>query len=293
MAGVANESKGLQRQQCIDVLCGYLRLPYSPERGSNYQTKHVIKSKDATGVEIETEDHFEYPQNDREVRLTILRVIADHLRSYEYNWSTLDFDFRGAHVEGVDFSHTTFKSLARFTGARFTGEANFDGVRLTGWANFDGCTFEDGASFNGARIYQATFEGANFESATSFHQTEFDDGANFAKASFSEVEFIRCGFSGYRTDFERSTFNGELTFDGTVTGYCDFAGSTFYDKAHFYAKFQLTPNFQNVNFGSEEIHFEPVRKWGLQWSRIAFDWSVDRSLKPENVKPYVWPKDFP
>ncbi|WP_433729649.1 hypothetical protein ACQP0C_00945 [Nocardia sp. CA-129566] len=35
MAGVADESDGLRRQQCIDVLCGYLRLPYSPELGGN------------------------------------------------------------------------------------------------------------------------------------------------------------------------------------------------------------------------------------------------------------------
>jgi hypothetical protein len=33
MAGVADESTGLRRQQCIDVLCGYLRLPYSPSWG--------------------------------------------------------------------------------------------------------------------------------------------------------------------------------------------------------------------------------------------------------------------
>jgi len=42
MAGVADESTGLRRQQCIDVLCGYLRLPYSPELGSNHQSKLVI-----------------------------------------------------------------------------------------------------------------------------------------------------------------------------------------------------------------------------------------------------------
>ena len=42
MAGVADESTGLRRQQCIDVLCGYLRLPYSPELGSNHQSKLVL-----------------------------------------------------------------------------------------------------------------------------------------------------------------------------------------------------------------------------------------------------------
>lgn len=293
MAGVADESRGLQRQQCIDVLCGYLRLPYSAERGSNYQTKQVIKSKAAADAILEIEDHFEYPQNDREVRLTILRVIADHLRSYEFNWSTLDFDFRGADLEDVNFSHTTFKGLARFMGSRFIGEAHFDGARLTGWASFDGCTFEGRASFNRARIYRASFEAANFESKASFYHTEFDDDANFAGAKFSSVRFVGCSFSGYRTDFEKSIFNGEVTFDGMVDGYCDFSESTFEDEAHFSAKFQSTANFKDVNFGSKVINFENVRKWGGPWSNSRFDWSGDRSLKPQNVKPYVWPNSFP
>ncbi|MET9489769.1 hypothetical protein [Nocardia sp. NPDC006630] len=33
MGGVADESDALRHQQCIDVLCGYLRLPYTPELG--------------------------------------------------------------------------------------------------------------------------------------------------------------------------------------------------------------------------------------------------------------------
>ena len=42
MAGVADESTRLRRQQCIDVLCGYLRLPYDPEHGSSHRTDHVL-----------------------------------------------------------------------------------------------------------------------------------------------------------------------------------------------------------------------------------------------------------
>ena len=39
MAGVADESPDFaRRQQCIDVLCGYLRLPYEPEHGSSHST---------------------------------------------------------------------------------------------------------------------------------------------------------------------------------------------------------------------------------------------------------------
>jgi hypothetical protein len=79
MAGVADESTGLRRQQCIDVLCGYLRLPYSPELGSNHQSK-LIPTEPRTGDDGsplgQQERHLEYRQNDKEVRVTIVRVIA-------------------------------------------------------------------------------------------------------------------------------------------------------------------------------------------------------------------------
>lgn len=70
MAGVADQtSSQLQRQQCIDVLCGYLRLPYSPEQGGNHQTGFVLK-KEVQGKGVGEESHYQYRQNDREVRQT-------------------------------------------------------------------------------------------------------------------------------------------------------------------------------------------------------------------------------
>lgn len=42
MAVVADESSEFtRRQQCIDVLCGYLRLPYDPEQGDSHRTELV------------------------------------------------------------------------------------------------------------------------------------------------------------------------------------------------------------------------------------------------------------
>jgi hypothetical protein len=66
MASAADESDGLRRQQCIDVLCGYLRLPYDPDHGSSARTKLVTTVPRVDGGE--TEEHIEYRQNDREVR---------------------------------------------------------------------------------------------------------------------------------------------------------------------------------------------------------------------------------
>ncbi|WP_330182235.1 hypothetical protein OHB26_00275 [Nocardia sp. NBC_01503] len=71
MAGTADESSGLRRQQCIDVLCGCLRLPYDSEQGSSGRTKLVLTTPtDSENTDKgNREEHIEYRQNDREVRL--------------------------------------------------------------------------------------------------------------------------------------------------------------------------------------------------------------------------------
>jgi hypothetical protein len=83
-----------QRQACIDVLCSYLRMPYQPipeERG--------------------------FREGEREVRLSITRVIRDHLRidaatawyGYSFDFSGAVFDCGDCFVAGsVDFRYATF-----------------------------------------------------------------------------------------------------------------------------------------------------------------------------------------
>ncbi|HZN16625.1 MAG TPA: hypothetical protein VFB84_00245 [Micromonosporaceae bacterium] len=59
-----------QRQQCIDVLCGYLRLPYNQDDGNTSRLP-----------------------GERQVRLTILRIVRDHLRiRADPSWSSYTFD---------------------------------------------------------------------------------------------------------------------------------------------------------------------------------------------------------
>src|SRR5215467_4525940 len=60
MAGLADDWKE-NRQTCISVLCGYLRMPYAPDPGPN-----------------PAEQQREF-QGSREVRWTLMRVITEHL----------------------------------------------------------------------------------------------------------------------------------------------------------------------------------------------------------------------
>ena len=66
------------RQTCIDVLCAYLRMPYDPENPE---------------------------PGEREVRLTVIRLIRDHLRpTARVSWSGRDLDFTGAVFDGGDLT---------------------------------------------------------------------------------------------------------------------------------------------------------------------------------------------
>ncbi|MFE2325339.1 hypothetical protein ACFXD5_15700 [Streptomyces sp. NPDC059385] len=100
LAGLADDAPThALLQTCIDVLCAYLRLPYTSEA--------------------------DLPQNDqaaryiylalREVRRTVTRLIRDHLRlspEHPRSWQGHDFDFSGTVFDGGDFSGSGFSGGA-------------------------------------------------------------------------------------------------------------------------------------------------------------------------------------
>lgn len=95
-----------QRQQCVDVLCAYLRLPAA------------------------LEDH------DREsvIRRTIVDEILTHTttgRSDGRAWTDLRLDLSRAHLESMAANDQTFSNLI-LDGADLRGDIDFSGSRLTG-----------------------------------------------------------------------------------------------------------------------------------------------------------------
>ncbi|MEV0292572.1 pentapeptide repeat-containing protein [Nocardia sp. NPDC050710] len=276
MAGVADESTGSRRQQCIDVLCGYLRLPYAPQLGANHQTKHVKKHTVADSGEPDTEDHFEYLQNDKEVRQTIIRVIANHLRRGEHSWSGNDFDFRTAHLENVDFSRATFNAAARFNEATFTGYADFGEVTFGLIALFSDACFTEKAGFTGAMFaggawfHQTTFTGdAGFEGATFIHRAVFGEATFTGYAGFFQARFTE------GASFNKATFTNGASFDDVIFG------------AHDDPVLPIGTMFDGADFGTGRVEFDRPRQWGPPPPR--FDWDSDLSLEPRNVSPRTWP----
>ena len=132
MAAAADESPAFaRRQQCIDVLCGYLRLPYDPDSGENNLTEFVSTTTWAAqppATHIEELRRQQIRQNDREVRSTILRVLARHVKAKaETSWSGNDFDFSGVLFESAAFEGAKFKCLrASFDSPAEWNDVEFD-----------------------------------------------------------------------------------------------------------------------------------------------------------------------
>ncbi|WP_298891536.1 pentapeptide repeat-containing protein [uncultured Serinicoccus sp.] len=207
MAALADEHP-TRRQQCLDVLCGYLRLPFDPATNHLADTSTTITQVFHDG---RTVVHHENPASkpfDQQVRETITTVIRDHTQPDAHrSWSSLDYNLTGAHLTNLDLTKSRFAGHVDFYAATFSGvETSFAETMFSGdhtW--FDGATFSAKTTlFNGA-----TFSGDHtlFDGATFSGEIALFDGATF---------------SGETTRFDEATFCAQpprttgvkVTFDG-------------------------------------------------------------------------------
>jgi hypothetical protein len=209
MAAVANESTTFaHRQQCIDVLCGYLRLPYDPDFGSSHLSEFVSTttwSATPPATNIEEQRRQAIRPNDREVRKTIVRVIVRHLRrGADTSWSGNDFDFTGVLFEDAVFDGARFGGRhVSFGGAAFSDQnTSFDDASFTAEnVLFDGAKFASAATtFDGA-IFAARY--ASFDEATFGGKSVSFDDVRFAG---EYVSFRHAGFASQKTSFTSAKF---------------------------------------------------------------------------------------
>jgi uncharacterized protein YjbI with pentapeptide repeats len=233
MAGLADDWPE-NRQTCVDVLCGYLRIPYEPDPGDEalQEDRHTFRAS-------------------REVRHTVIRVITAHLKA-NAPWHGLNFDFTDVVFDGGDFADARFSGgEVSFRGTQFSGgtvdfrmaefsggEVSFGGAAFSGGrVDFRGAEFSVGtvdfrlAAFSGGTV---GFGGAEFSGGTvDFSGAHFSDGrVDFRAAEFSDgrVIFRDVRFSGGRVGFRSAAFSGgRVGFGGAA-----FSGSTFdFDDAEF------------------------------------------------------------
>jgi uncharacterized protein YjbI with pentapeptide repeats len=275
MANLADEWKS-QRQQCVDVLCAYLRMPWDPTA----QSQHPLATRtiQTTRKSATTTLAYRDPHGEYQVRATILRIIRDHVTTPEWHanrwgkrltsmrliergglWSALSFDFAGAQLADVDLTDAVFTGrLTSFERATFSGVSTF----------FDGAIFANKTTWFTRAVFlgkATSFMGARFFGAAGFAWTAFSDGAtSFDGARFSGLTFFdHARFPGEDTSFSGATFLGRTSFANSKFsgGATRFVGVTFsvgaavFETANFSGK---STNFNKATFSGALADFRGV-----------------------------------
>lgn len=272
MSRLADEDQS-QRRTIVSVLCAYLRMPYDLRKAQ---------------------------PGEREVRHTVMRIIADHLSNTDSptTWCGMDLDFTGAVFDGGSFSGSHFvSSRVSFAGAHFIGgHTQFDNTTFSDVCVSFGDGDDEGAVFSGGQV---TFTGATFASGVmsmifaKFIATEVSFGA----ARF-ESEFL-LSFSAARLDGSSITFGGPI-WEGAdirggridfaaaklVSGYLSFdgialsGGSLDFDSAKFSG---ATLSFIKADISGRIISFKDAE---FQRGEIIWD---DARIAKNVVQPWPLP----
>ncbi|MFJ8644368.1 MULTISPECIES: pentapeptide repeat-containing protein [unclassified Streptomyces] len=249
LAGLADDAPDHNlRQTCIDVLCAYLQLPFTPDPGDDPARQ---------------EEHHRYLAF-RKVRHTILRLIGDHYRrpqAAQRSWQGCDLDLTGVTIDcSTDFSSAVFSgSRVSFDGAVFSG----------GMVSFADTVFSGGMVSFADTVFSGSivsFADAAFSGGmVSFHHTVFSEGrVSFDCAAFSggKVSFPHTVFSGGKVSFSDATFSGGwvLFHDAAFSG-----GRVSFDGAAFSTR---TVSFDGAAFSTRTVSF---RRAVFSAGTVSFD----------------------
>ena len=287
------------RQTIVNVICAYLRMPFSPTAPVSKTGPEAAEGQKEPGTASETgiDGIGGKWREERQVRLTAQRILAEHLRDDRAKdqqstdppssrfWNNIrlnltgatlinfnlvngvmaDANFRRAAFSGdASFDQAAFSGDARFGGAAFSGDALFDGTAFSGDANFPEAAFHGDALFGeavfgrGAEFRQATFGGV-----AGFRQATFNSDAGFRQASFnSDAWFDQATFSS-EASFDQATFGRGASFDqATFSSDAWFGEATFTGDAGFgEAIFTGDAWFGEATFsgGVDALHLERSR----------------------------------
>ena len=150
-----------QRQTIVNVICAYLRMPFAAEASGNLP--------DAIYAEAANDAW----QQERQVRLTAQRILADHLR---IDW------FQGQPAPGPVGPEFWPDIRLDLTGATLI-DLNFYRV-VAADATFTGTTFVGTAQFYDATFGNCSFRAAKFTQEAAFSRASFGGHADFSKATF-------------------------------------------------------------------------------------------------------------
>jgi uncharacterized protein YjbI with pentapeptide repeats len=282
------------RQTVTDVLCAYLRMPFTlptedEPTGERAEAAPPADDRDQPPHRAPVED----PAQELQVRQAAQRILADHLRlppgilsvaaqrrppsSGSIFWPDISLDLTGATLVNLDFASVSVV-WARFDKATFHGTAWFDEATFQGTAQFDKAIFHGTtqfvkATFQGtARFVEVTFVGdagfraVNFKDEAIFANSAFQRDANFGSSTFGS--FARFGGVTFQewTGFGSVRFEGDAEFVGTrFVVKASFDQATFQEWAGFEGtRFQGIASFSEATFQGH-ANFDRARFHGFAW----------------------------
>ncbi|MBV8540158.1 MAG: pentapeptide repeat-containing protein [Pseudonocardiales bacterium] len=265
-----------QRQTIVDVLCAYLRMPYT------------LPEDQPPNEDAPDEAHTRYAnrREEQQVRLAAQDILSRNLRVVgqrrRRGWHRtppnarvdltgallLKFSLADCQLGYANFAHAQFKGEADFMGALFTGKANFEGAQFTGVAHFWG------AEFTG----EASFERAKFKGVADFRRAWFTDLTQFKRAKFASLAHFNDAEFTTLAQFERVKFASAAFFrDARFTGVANFESARFTGGvAHFWGvRFNHLTYFTDVHFTDQALFQDAQFTDEASFERAQFNGNVD------------------
>ncbi|WP_103347877.1 pentapeptide repeat-containing protein [Amycolatopsis sp. CA-128772] len=214
LAGLAR-SRPEYTQTVLDVLCSYLRRPFSHARYTD------------PAAQGEPEQELEL-----QVRLTAQRLVTDLLPARDSDGPAYDLDLTGATLEYFDLSgkligglvlrYAALHSSTNLSGCRFRGRAYFTAAgtadgRLIGYFRCRSAVFESHAWFSGTGFAEdADFTATTFAGPTAFKNAKFAKDALFTDVrATGDLDLRRASFRG-QTDLRFAALPGSVSLYNTV-----------------------------------------------------------------------------
>lgn len=310
------------RQSIVDVICAYLRMPYTPSQslastlGQSYRSPAAIPRRRAripnnrslTTIPTSWQMRREYAEQEEQVRLAAQNILFRNMRVavqqrrgwYRTITSTapawpgirldltgallLQFSLRECQLEYADFTRAQFVGATDFSRAQFTHGASFEGAQFSDRVDFSHAQFSDATDFESVRFADwSDFSHLRFVGATDFEDARFADWAYFVGVEFIDwAYFVDAQFVS-RAYFEGAQFTGTADFEGA-----QFIGRVEFSRAWFYGRV----NFGNAQFmgraNFDDVQFADVSNFTARVASTAEPSAVwpsgwrTRSAEPDN-----------
>lgn len=217
------ENNPPHRQTVVDLLCAYLRMPFTPPEpettapeelprsggvlrlGLRPPTRGLNGARTSSLIPIngpETFDQREEQQQEEQVRRTAQRLIGSHIRpdpdasgapTNPKFWPHISLDLTTATLQDWSMVDCRVRHV-RLDRARFHGPASFDRAEFTGEVRAREVVFRD----------EAWFADTEFRRFVRLDRAEFHSEADFDRAVFHEW-----------VSLAGAVFHGDRSFNGT------------------------------------------------------------------------------